>query len=120
VHVPELVDRPAESVGLEHVAYAFASLGDLLETYERLRESGITPSRCVNHGPTTSLSYRDPDANQVELQIDDFPSVEALHAWFRSGAFAANPIGVTCDPERLVARWRRGDPVDELVRQGSA
>jgi catechol-2,3-dioxygenase len=120
VHVPDLADPPAESAGLEHVAYTYASLGDLLETYVRLREAGITPYWCVNHGPTTSLYYRDPDGNQVELQVDNFPAVETLHAWFRSGAFAANPIGVTFDPERLLARWRRGDPVEELVRQGAA
>lgn len=34
--------------------------------------------------------------------------------------FAENLIGVNFDPERLLERFRSGDPVSELVRQGSA
>lgn len=58
-----------------------------------------------------------PDGNQVELQVDNFPSAETLAAWFRSGAFARNPIGVTFDPERLLARYRAGEPMAELVKR---
>jgi len=111
-------EKPA--VGLEHVAFTHRTLGDLLATYERLDAEGIRPYWWINHGPTTSMYYRDPDGNQVELQIDNFESVEALDAWFRSGAFAQNPIGVNFDPGRLLERYRRGDSVSELVRQGSA
>lgn len=120
LHVPNVGDQPEARCGLEHVAYTYASLADLLNTYERLRDAGITPYWCINHGPTTSLYYRDPDGNQVELQIDNFPTPEALLAWFRSGAFAENPIGVTFDVERLLTRLRAGDAVEELVQQGSA
>ena len=119
--VPGLAPKAEQpTIGLEHVAFTYRTLGDLLATYERLRSKGIVPYWCINHGPTTSLYYRDPDGNQAELQIDNFPSVEALHAWFRSRAFADNPIGVMFDPDRLLERFRRGDPVEELVQQGSA
>lgn len=121
VQAPDLAPAPERpTVGLEHVAFTYAALGDLLATYERLKDEGILPYWCINHGPTTSLYYRDPDGNQVELQVDNFPTAEALHAWFRSGAFAQNPIGVVFDPDRLLARFRNGDPVAELVQQGSA
>jgi catechol-2,3-dioxygenase len=115
-----LETRAERTAGLEHIAYTYATLGDLLATYERLKAAGITPYWCINHGPTTSMYYRDPDGNQVELQVDNFPTVEELDAFFRSGSFAANPIGVNFDPERLLERFRHGDPVSELVRQGSA
>ena len=72
------------------------------------RTLGITPYWTVDHGPTTSLYYRDPDGNQVELQIDNFDSVEALNDYFRSGAFNDNPIGVNIDVNDLVARVRSG------------
>ena len=121
LQLPGLAPRPdGPSIGLEHVAFTYPSLGDLLGTYERLKAGGITPYWCINHGPTTSMYYRDPDGNQVELQIDNFPTVEELNEWFQSGAFAQNPIGVEYDPERLLARFRRGDLVGELVQQGSA
>jgi catechol-2,3-dioxygenase len=102
---------------VDHVAFTYASLGDLLDTYERLRDEGIKPYWCINHGPSTSLYFRDPDGNQVELFVDNFPDVESLNAWMRSDVFARNPLGVNFDPERLVERYRSGEPIEELVKQ---
>jgi len=118
VNLPGLTDPSAEAAGLSHLAYTYASLGDLLDTYVRLKADGVIPEWTVNHGPTTSMYYRDPDGNQVELQVDNFPSVEELHAWFRSGAFARNPVGVEYDPDDLVRRFNSGVPVAELVARG--
>jgi catechol-2,3-dioxygenase len=118
ISMPGLADA-GTTAGLDHVAYTYASMGDLLATYKRLKEAGIKPVWCVNHGPTTSMYYRDPDGNRVELQIDNFPTVEALNAWFHSGAFARNPIGVKYDPDRLVQKFESGVPVQELILQGA-
>ena len=112
--------QPALAAGTDHVAFTHADLGDLLYTYVRLERANIEPYWCINHGPTTSLYYRDPDGNGVELQHDNFPTKEALNTWMRSDAFAKNPIGVAFDPEKLIARYENGDPVEELVKQGSA
>jgi catechol-2,3-dioxygenase len=118
-HLPGLPDAPM-AAGVDHIAFTFASLDDLLHTYRRLRATGITPYWCINHGPTTSLYYRDPNGVQVELQVDNFDDVETLSGWMRSSAFARNPIGVDFDPEVLCQRFDRGDPLAELVQQGSA
>ncbi len=120
VHIPGLPDATAASAGLDHIAFTYGSLGDLLHTYRRLASEGITPYWCINHGPTTSMYYRDPNGLQVELQIDNFASTDALNAWMRSGAFKRNPIGVDFDPDVLCARFERGDPEAQLVQQGSA
>jgi catechol-2,3-dioxygenase len=117
VSLPGTSPRPEGTAGVEHVAYTYATLGDLLATYERLKAAGITPYWTVNHGPTTSMYYRDPDRNQIELQVDNFPSVDALNAWMRSPAFARNPIGVEFDPDELVAKFKAGVPVEELVQR---
>ncbi len=98
----------------------YDGLGDLLSTYRRLKADGIVPYWCINHGPTTSMYYRDPESNQIELQIDNYEKVEDLNAWMRGTAFSENPLGVEFDPERLIARFESGDPLEELVRQGSA
>ena len=50
---PGLVDRPRNAVGLDHLAYTYANLGDLIATYERLKSVGITPAVAINHGLTT-------------------------------------------------------------------
>src|SRR5262249_44087341 len=76
--------------------------------YVRLKERGIRPFFCVNHGPTTSMYFRDPDGNRVELQIDNFATAEEGVAWMYSPAFDKNPIGVEYDPDQLVARFQAG------------
>jgi catechol-2,3-dioxygenase len=113
--LPGLEDQPPFAAGTDHIAFSYADLGDLLYTFERLRRAGIEPFWCVNHGPTTSMYYKDPDGNKVELQVDNFASTEETNRWMRSGEFAANPIGVVFDPEDLVARYRAGEPLATLI-----
>ena len=107
--------KAVETPGLHHVAFTFGSMGELLDNYVRLRDHGIRPFFCVNHGPTTSMYYRDPDGNRVELQIDNFATAEEGQAWMLSPAFDRNPIGVEYDPDELVKKFRAGVPVAELV-----
>lgn len=106
--------------GLDHVAFAFDTLGDLLSTYRRLEAKGIEPFWPINHGPTTSLYYRDPDGNGVELFVDNFETEAELKGWMETEIFQSNPIGVTFDPDELVRRYEAGDPLEELIKQGSA
>jgi catechol-2,3-dioxygenase len=120
IHMPGLPETPPNAAGVDHIAFTFATLGDLLHTYRRLQVAKIAPYWCINHGPTTSLYYRDPNGIQVELQIDNFASDADLETWMRSGAFKRNPIGVPFDPEVLCQRFDRGDPLSELIQQGSA
>jgi len=101
--------------GVHHVAFTFGSMGDLLDNYLRLKALGIRPFRSINHGPTTSMYYADPDGNRTELQIDNFETAAEGQAWMHSPAFAENPIGVEFDPDDLVGRYRAGVPVAELV-----
>lgn len=119
VNNPQLARRSEEQVGVNHFAYTLPGLGALLATYKRLKARGIVPWWCINHGPTTSMYYRDPDGNGVELQVDNHPKAEAK-AWMTSDAFHNNPLGVEYDPDRLVARYEDGDPIETLLEQGSA
>jgi catechol-2,3-dioxygenase len=108
--LPGLEERSPAAAGTDHIAFTHADLGDLLQTYSRLKSEGIEPFWSINHGPTTSLYYKDPDGNKVELQVDNFATADECNAWMRSGAFAANPIGVVFEPEALLARYRAGEP----------
>jgi catechol-2,3-dioxygenase len=107
--------RSTDQPGLHHVAFTFESMGAFLDNYERLAARDIRPFRCINHGPTTSMYYVDPDGNRVELQIDNFATAEEGQAWMHSPAFDRNPIGVEYEPDDLVRRFRAGTPVAELV-----
>jgi catechol-2,3-dioxygenase len=104
-------------VGHFHTAFAYDSLADLLGTYVRLREIGITPYRAINHGPTVSFYYADPEGNQIELQVDSFPDAEATNAWMRSDAFKRNPIGIEFDADDMLRQLRSGVSEVELMRR---
>jgi hypothetical protein len=105
------------AAGVHHIAYTYAGLGELLATYRRLKTRGIEPARCINHGPTTSMYYRDPDGLRVELQIDNFATMDEAHAYFTGPDFAENPIGVIFDPEQLIRDYESGLAFDDLVRR---
>lgn len=111
---------PAEQprgVGVNHIGYTYADLGDLLETYDRLKQAGIKPYWEVHHGVTLSMYYQDPDGNRMEFQVDCYPNAEAAHEFMQSQAFAANPIGVNINADELLAKYRSGVPVDLLMAQ---
>ncbi len=80
-----------QDLGPAHVAYTFGDIGALLSTYRRVKALGIEPARCIHHGPTVSIYYRDPDGNGVELQVDRYATKEATAAYFQTEAFKKNP-----------------------------
>lgn len=101
--------------GLEHIAFTYASLGDLLATYRRLQAHDIQPYWTINHGPTISLYYKDPDGHRLELQYDVFERAEELEAFFAGGAYAQNFMGVVFDPEEMIARFEAGEPLSGIT-----
>jgi hypothetical protein len=73
--------RDLDAVGTEHVAYCYNKLGELLSDLRRLKAAGILPHWPIN-GVTTSMYYRDPDNNRVELQIHNFATPAELDGYF--------------------------------------
>ena len=113
---PVAADRDCGEVGVNHVAFTFASAGELLENYDRLKTVGITPYWPVHHGFTLSMYYQDPDGNRHEFQVESCDSEEATE-FMRGEIFAANPIGVSYDPDELLARYRAGASEIELLQR---
>jgi catechol-2,3-dioxygenase len=117
VFSPNGSDEKSSNIGVNHVGYTYAHLGDLLETYDRLKQLGITPYWRVHHGLTLSVYYRDPDGNRMEFQVDCCANANEAHAFMHSEAFAANPVGVEIDPDSLLTQYRTGVPVETLLVQ---
>lgn len=67
--------------------YTYGSVGDLLDTYVRLKNAGIESYWPVHHGTTMSLYYIDPDGNRMEFQVD-VGTVEEATALMRAPAYA--------------------------------
>jgi catechol 2,3-dioxygenase-like lactoylglutathione lyase family enzyme len=110
------IEMPA-GVGVNHVGYTYAGVPELFETYDRLKQLGIEPYWRVHHGVTLSVYYKDPDGNRMEFQVDCYGNAAEANAYMQSEAFAANPIGVEFDPDELLAQFRSGVPVEQLLIQ---
>jgi len=120
---PTITDDPDKLAhsGIHHSAYEYRSMDELLDTYTRLERAGIVPHACLDHGMTTSFYYVDPDGNSVELQSDNFGDWSQSTEYMRTTSeFAANPIGVSVDPDRMVAARQAGASSDELHRRAYA
>jgi catechol-2,3-dioxygenase len=118
--LPVPTPRTSTTVGMAHSAYTFADLEALLTKYEALMSVGIEPHVPVQHGPTTSIYYRDPDGNMVELQIDNMLADDAT-AYMHGPEFEADPFGPSFEPDVMLAALRAGTPVAELTtRQWAA
>ncbi|KAJ5633486.1 Glyoxalase/Bleomycin resistance protein/Dihydroxybiphenyl dioxygenase [Penicillium lividum] len=108
IGIPSTGPKVPTSCGLEHIAFTFSSLSDLLKSYRHRKARNIDPVWCVNHGPTTSIYYRDPDGNMLETQVDNFDTVEDANAFMMSQAFAENPIGTDFDAEEMIKAIKSG------------
>ncbi|KAJ5635162.1 uncharacterized protein N7484_008475 [Penicillium longicatenatum] len=113
--IPGLGDHDARTCGLEHIAFTFAKLEDLLLAYRQRQAQGIKPVWAVNHGITISIYYRDPDGNQIETQVDGFNTVEEANEYMKKKEFSENPIGVDFDPDEYIQKLKDGASPNELL-----
>jgi catechol 2,3-dioxygenase len=120
---PNFVDDPEKETrtGMHHTAFEYGSFDDLNDSYLRLRDSGITPTFCLDHGLTFSYYYTDPDGNHVELQCDVFGDWSKSTEWMQSNSeFAQDPIGKFVDPEQVAADRARGIGFAEIHEKAMA
>jgi catechol-2,3-dioxygenase len=120
---PGFVDDPDKDTrtGMHHSAFEYASFEDLNASYLRLRDEGIEPDLCIDHGMTLSYYYKDPDGNHVELQVDVFGDWAASSEWMRTSSdFHANPIGVFIDPARIAEAAHEGAALAEIHSRAMA
>lgn len=115
--IPALSPNWKFTRGMDHVAFTYGSLEELLLTWERLDRIGIHPVWAINHGPTSSIYYQDPDGNQAELQVENFDSHKELGDFASGGDFLENPIGVDFDPADLLSRLRAGEAETRLKKR---
>jgi catechol-2,3-dioxygenase len=111
------IDARRKYPGLEHFAFTFNTLGELLATYRRLAKASITPVFCVNHGGTLSLYYLDPDGNNVELLLDTMTLDQSID-FMQNGAFRENAVGYPFDPEDFCRRYEADEPLKALLQSG--
>jgi catechol-2,3-dioxygenase len=109
MQVVALFDVPATGLaapagpGLHHMQLRDASLLTMATRYRRLKALCIQPFRTVDHGPSLSFYYHDPDSNVVEIAASNHASVEAYLAALASPQFKRNPSGHHVDADAVTA-----------------
>jgi len=121
---PQFRDNPQfrTYAGLHHLAFEYASVDDLLDSWQRLRDDyGYEPHVAVHHGMTLSFYYVDPDGNSVELQADVFGDWKKSKKWMSTSAeFRADPIGKFVVPAKMVAARAAGVKQKEILKRAYA
>ena len=103
--------------GMHHCAFEYSNFAELMSTFDRLRQAGVEPAFSLDHGMTTSLYYKDPEGNFVELQSDNFSDWKLSGEFMRSSPqFAANPIGVFFDAARVYETFKSGTDLKTLQK----
>ena len=111
-----LVAPPPNAYGLEHLAFTYGSLGTLLANYRRLKRLRVEPYWTINHGPTISMYYRDPDRNKVETQYDVFATADEATD-FINKYYGENFMGIIFEPEHMAQRYEAGEALESLVKR---
>jgi catechol-2,3-dioxygenase len=105
---------PSSKSRLNHFSFEYPTLQDLLETQARLEKEDITPAQCLNHGPTVSMYYPDPDHNTIELFYDAKYTEDQIIEWYAGGESYAT--GATSfDPAEMLQQLQAGRSTEELT-----
>lgn len=109
--------RPPRSVGVSHIAFAYASLGELLYVYARMKERGHKPEWTVNHGNSTSFYYTDPDGNTVETMMDNYSSLDTQNykRHYQWSEYFGEMKEANFDPDKMLALYESGVPDTILI-----
>src|SRR5260370_22869799 len=79
---------------LQHVAFEYATIDDLLATYTRLKGLFIEPVLTMDHGPTIAFYDDDPDGDSVELLVANFVDWDKSREDLRTSPhFRKTPMG---------------------------
>ena len=116
VQIPGVTDETCTGPGLEHISFAYRHLGELLANYQRLKVVGVEPYWTINHGPTISMYYRDPDGNRIELQYDVFSTADGANQFIAEN-YAENFMGIVFEPEDMIRKYEAGVSVEEIVKR---
>ena len=118
----ETLEKADNSLGVDHIGFSCGGPSALADQYERLKALGILPTLSVNHHFTSSIYYRDPDDNEVEVTCDNMPSKAECSAFMGTPqmAQAMQPplFGSEFDPEELLKLRKTGTSDRELATIG--
>ncbi|KAH8755376.1 Glyoxalase/Bleomycin resistance protein/Dihydroxybiphenyl dioxygenase [Diaporthe sp. PMI_573] len=100
VAVPGTTPRNPTASGMDHIAFTYSTLHDLLTSWRQRRDAGV-----------------DLDGNRIETQIDTFKTMEEATEFMKTSEFAKNPLGSEFDPAEMLAKLERGESEEVLIQR---
>lgn len=102
---------------VQHIAFAYENLDDLLGTYVRLKNLGMMPMWAADQSFQTAIYYEDPDKNILELNCDNLTNVWAVTEQLK---LLPPQLHVFIDPEKLIAARKAGASPWEIHQRAFA
>ena len=101
--VPGTEGSAPSRAGLHHIQLGDRSPVIMARRHTKLKALGIVPFRAVDHGPTTSFYYMDPDENMVEIAAPNFADVANFLSAVQAPDYINNPFGHPVNPDEMAA-----------------
>lgn len=102
---------------VQHMAFTYETLDDLLGTYARLKNLGIPLLWAADQFIQTALYYEDPDDNIIELNVNNFSNDWTVTEQLKN---LPSRLHVNVDPEKMIAARKAGGSAWELHERALA
>ena len=114
--LPVDVDRDLHA-RVQHIAFEYKTLDDLLGTYVRLKKLGIPLLWAADQFIQTAIYYQDPDGNILELNVNNFSD-----DWTVTEQLKHLPpqLHLNFDPEKMIEALKAGASAWELHERAVA
>ena len=113
MNVPRLRNNDVNRSGIDHVAYTYSTLGELVAVYKRLKAKDIVPRWPMGGATLISLYYQDPDGNRVQLDWD--VGDEDAATFKRYPSLGSNSFGAPFDPNEMARLYDEGADLADIV-----
>jgi len=90
---------------VQHIAFEYDTLDDLLGTYVRLKNLGIPLLWAADQFIQTALYYEDPDGNIIELNVNNFTNDWTVTEQLKN---LPSRMHVNIDPEKMIVARKAG------------
>jgi catechol 2,3-dioxygenase len=102
---------------VQHMAFTYETLDDLLGTYARLKNLGIPLLWAADQFIQTALYYEDPDGNIIELNVNNFSNDWTVTEQLKN---LPDRLHVNVNPEKMIAARKSGASPWELHERALA
>ena len=102
---------------VQHIAFEYKILDDLLGTYVRLKKLGIPLLWAADQFIQTAIYYQDPDGNILELNVNNFSDDWTVTEQLKN---LPSQLHVNLDPEKMIEALQAGASAWEVHERAVA